>query len=101
MTPKWPPIPKTIEAPGGRVTIVFKPFLKHPDGTECWGTWEIATRTIELLSTAPKRHQWRVLYHELAHAALDDSGLSQGLPEPLEESLCEAIATARMRERFG
>lgn len=98
---KYPPIPKTVAMPGGDVTVVFKPHLKHGDGTECWGLWDISTRTIELLSTAPKRHQWRVLFHELTHAALDDSGISQGLTEQLEESLCEAVATARMRERFG
>jgi len=42
-----------------------------------------------------------VLYHELTHAALDDSGLSQGMTDAMQESFCEAMATARMRERFG
>lgn len=98
---KYPAIPKTLAMPGGEVVIVFRAALKHPDGSECWGLWDISTRTIELLATAPKRHQWRVLFHELAHAALDDSGLSQGMTEAMEESLCEAIASARMREKFG
>jgi len=98
---KYPPIPRTIEAPGGPLAIVLRPALKHADGTECWGLWDPSTRTIELLISAPKRHQWRTLFHELTHAALDDSGLSQGMTDAMQESLCEALATARMRERFG
>ncbi len=98
---KYPPIPKTVEAAGGVIVVTFKPVLKHGDGSDCWGMWDPSLRTIELLSAAPKRHQWRVLYHELTHAALDDSGLSQGMTDAMQESFCEAMATARMRERFG
>lgn len=63
--------------------------------------FDLAARTIEVATTATKRHQWRTLYHELAHAALDDSGVSQGMSEAMQETICEAMATARMRERFG
>ncbi len=34
-------------------------------------------------------------------AALDDSGISQGMTEAMQETLCECMASARMRERFG
>jgi Zn-dependent peptidase ImmA (M78 family) len=97
-----PPLPKTVEAPGGTITILFKPTLRHPDGTECWGLFDIANRTIEIATaTATRRHQWRTLFHELTHAALDDSGISQGMPDVMQETICEALATARMREKFG
>lgn len=98
---KYPSLPATVEAPGGTITIILKPTLRHPDGTECWGMFDLANRTIEIATAAAKRHQWRTLYHELCHAALDDSGISQGMTDSMQETLCEALATARMRERFG
>jgi hypothetical protein len=97
---KYPALPTTVEAPGGTITVILKPTLRHPDGTECWGMFDLANRTIEIATAAPKRHQWRTLYHEWCHAALDDSGISQGMTEAMQETLCECIATARMRERF-
>jgi hypothetical protein len=33
--------------------------------------------------------------------ALDDSGLSNGMEAAIVEAICDAIASARMRERFG
>jgi hypothetical protein len=33
--------------------------------------------------------------------ALDDAGLSNGMNYELVEAVCDAIASARMRERFG
>ncbi len=98
---KYPALPATVEAPGGTVAVLLKPALRHADGTECWGMWDAANRTIEIASTAARRHQWRTLFHELTHAALDDSGISQGMSDAMQETLCEALATARMRERFG
>lgn len=97
----FPPLPKIVTAPGGDVTIVLSPKIKHPDGDECWGMWDESIRTITLDKTATKRHQWRVLFHELTHVALDDAGLSNGMPYELVEAVCDAIASARMRERFG
>jgi len=98
---KYPAIPKRLAAPGGDVTVLQKPKLRHSDGTECWGLWDEASRTITLDPTAEPRHRWKVLFHEWAHVALDDSGLSNGLPDAMVESLCDAFAVARMRERFG
>lgn len=98
---KYPALPTTAEAPGGTIAVICKPTLRHADGTECWGMWDAANRTIEIASSAARRHQWRTFYHELTHAALDDSGISQGMTDAMQETLCEALATARMRERFG
>jgi Zn-dependent peptidase ImmA (M78 family) len=98
---KYPALPATVEGSGGTITVLLKPTLRHADGTECWGMWDSANRTIEIATAAARRHQWRTLYHELTHAALDDSGISQGMTDAMQETLCEALATARMRERFG
>jgi hypothetical protein len=98
---KYPALPATVEAPGGTISVILKPTLRHGDGTECWGMWDLAARTIEIATTGTKRHQWRTLFHELTHAALDDSGISQGMTEAMQETLCECMATARVRERFG
>ena len=98
---KYPALPATVEAPGGTIAIILKSTLRHPDGTECWGMFDLANRTIEIATSATKRHQWRTLYHELCHVALDDSGISQGMTEAMQETLCECMASARMRERFG
>ena len=99
---KYPALPATVEAPGGTITVLLRPTLRHADGTDCWGLWDASNRTIEIATaTAVKRHQWRTLFHELTHAALDDAGISQGMTDAMQETLCEAMATARMREKFG
>ncbi len=99
--PAFPPLPKVIAAPGGDVTVTLVKQLRHPDGTECWGLWDDAARTITIDRTGGRRHQWKVLFHELAHVALGDAGIDNGLDDRLAETICDAIATARMRERFG
>ena len=72
-TKRFPPLPKTISAPGGTVTVRRVKAIKLASGHEAWGTWEPHTRTVEIDLTAPMAHQWRTLYHELAHVALDDA----------------------------
>lgn len=97
---KYPPLPTHVEAPGGRVTVAPRQRPKA-DGDEVWGSWDEGQRRIEIDSSAPNRHQWKTLFHELAHVALTDSGTDELLPEATVEAICDAFATARMRERFG
>jgi hypothetical protein len=97
---KYPPLPRTLEGPAGPVTVVRKSPIVC-DGVACWGLWDEATRTITIDHTATMRHQWKTYFHEAAHVALDDSGLSNGLSNELVEALCDALAAARLRERFG
>lgn len=97
----FPVLPKTLSAPGGEVSVTLVDKIKHSDGDECWGLWDDATRAITLDRTATRRHLWKVLYHELAHVALSDAGLDNGMSDELVEAVCDAIASARMRERFG
>lgn len=97
----FPALPKTVSAPGGEVSITLVEKLRHPDGDECWGIWDESIRVITLDQTGTRRHLWKVLYHELAHVALSDAGLDNGMSYELVETVCDAIASARMRERFG
>jgi len=75
--------------------------VKQDEGLLCWGTWEASTRMIRLERAAPPEHRWRVLYHEWAHAVLDDSGITNLLTPDAVEMLCDAFATARMQELRG
>lgn len=75
--------------------------LKDDDGDTAWGLWKLETRVIELEQNAPRALQWTTLYHELVHAALDDSGLGNLFTDAQQEAICDAMASARMRERFG
>jgi hypothetical protein len=97
---KYPALPRELEGPAGTISIIKKTPIVC-EGVACWGLWDEATRTISIDPTAPPRHQWKVLFHEMAHVALDDSGLSNGLSDELVEALCDAVSVARMRERFG
>lgn len=65
-----------------------------------YGHWRWHTRDIALDKTLAGRALWHTYYHELAHAAFDDAGMQFPTKE-LEEAACDAIATARVRERFG
>ena len=98
---KYPPLPKTVDGPGGMVTVVLKKNPKHEDGTACWGLWEEHIRTITVDEGATPRHQWKVYYHELCHVAITDAGLDDILEDRVHEAICNAYACQRMRERFG
>ena len=99
---KYPKLPTTYMAPGGAVSIAVKPAgTVRTEKHDAWGTWEAHTRTVEIDGGASLQHQWKTLFHEMAHAALDDAGACHLFTEKQQETICDAIATARMRERFG
>lgn len=98
--PQYPPIPKSVDMPGGTVTVVQVKGITM-DGQKCWGMWDESERRITLDNTSRLAFRWKVFYHELAHAMLDDAGISNALSHEMIEMLCDAIATARHRERFG
>ena len=87
-------------APGGPITVTVVAKLQDA-GVDCWGMWRLDERTITIERHRSRKHMWSTLFHELTHAALDDSGLSNMLTDQQQEMLCDALATARMRERFG
>lgn len=103
-----PRIPRHFEAPAGRVRVRL---VKHPRDyddhkhrprkTPCWGTYSASRRLVEIDRRAPRWFQWHTYYHEWAHAALIDGGVAQVLRSRKHEAVCDAFASARMRERFG
>jgi hypothetical protein len=98
---KYPALPSSVMAPGGPVTVEIVPKCVDDDGGHCWGLWRQADRKIVVERNAYPRHMWVTLYHEMVHVALDDAGLSNMLTEAQQEGIADAIATARVRERFG
>ena len=97
-TTVWPKLPTRVMGAGGPIKIRQLKKLKHKDGTICWGTWDDSTRTIRIDGTAPPEHRWRVYFHEWTHAAIDDSGIGNLLADGAIETLCDAVATARLQE---
>lgn len=98
---RYPPLPRRLEQPGGPVTIKLGSRLTDDGGHAASGHYANRERVITIDRTEPRSFQWLVLFHELTHVALLDSGLAQTLSDEVQEVLCDAIATARMRERFG
>lgn len=99
----YPKLPSKVMGAGGPVTIKLRNsrMLAEDKEREVWGTWDESRREIELDTRGSMPHQWRVFFHELTHAMLSDSGLENLLTDQVVEAICDANATARMREKFG
>ena len=99
---KYPDLPTKIQGMAGPITVQMRTARATPtDDKDTWGTWDDSTRTIAVDVGARKEHQWRVYYHEAMHACLADSGIENMFADNIIETLCDAVASARMRERFG
>lgn len=94
---RYPPLPRTVSAPSGPVAIVLKPTAAKGK----MGSFDPSARTVTVDSALSPDRQWWVLFHEMAHVALWDSGTANLMKKRVQEAVCDAIATARMRERFG
>lgn len=101
MTDAWPPIPRLLRGTAGTIKVTLRKRARHPDGTECWGIWDDSKRLITIDRTARMEHQWRVLFHELTHAALSDAGIENLLDGQGVEAICDAVATSRIQEMRG
>lgn len=101
MSRKPPAFPALVMGLGGPIAVEVVDRLTDEDGGHCWGIWHPPQRKVRIEKNPSRDHMWATLYHELTHAALDDSGLANLLTEPQQEAICDAFATARMRERFG
>jgi hypothetical protein len=98
---KYPKLPTSVEGPGGAITVAVVPAPLKLSDTEVWGCWDEADRAIKVSDDIPPRMRWKVYFHELTHVAITDSGLDEMISNELHEAICEAVAVARMRERFG
>lgn len=95
---RWPTLPKSVQGAGGTLDIVLVPI---PGGhADALGHFDGSRRRIEILKSLRGDQKWNVLFHELCHAALWDSGAHNLISREVEENICDAIATARFRERF-
>jgi len=101
MTRRWPAIPKVIYGAGGPIRVRLIKHVLSDDREACWGTWSAGERVVRLTRAATLEHRWRTLFHELAHAALDDSGLTNLFSPAGNEALCDAVANARLQEMRG
>lgn len=96
----WPPLPTLIRGVGGPIKV-RRVRRAQVQGTPCWGVWDDAKRIITIDRTAKIEHQWRVLFHELMHAALHDAGIENLFDPKGIETLCDCVATARIQEMRG
>ena len=97
----YPPIPTLVRGTGGAIKVRKRRRPKAWDNSEVWGMWDDAKRLVTIDATATVEHQWFVLFHELTHAALHDSGLENLMDDKAVEAVCDAMATARMQEFRG
>lgn len=98
---EYPALPKRIRGAAGSIAVRLLKRVRGDEGDACWGTWDQSTRTIRIEKGVPRQHQFRTLYHELAHATLDDAGIGYLLTNEGTEAICEAFASSRMQELRG
>lgn len=98
---RFPPLPKVVEGAMAPIVIVVGPFKKRRKDN-C-GLWKEMDRTIHINAAMPLPQQHATLEHELVHAALTDAGVDELLRHKprLLEAVCDAVSTARYRQRFG
>lgn len=94
---QWPRVPREVQGVGGLIRVRFAKNIRV-DGDRCYGAWNDERRIIQLAFGMTREHQWKILYHELVHAAVHDTGIRRLLTEDSEEALCDALATARVAE---
>jgi hypothetical protein len=80
--------PRTVDVLGQK----FKIRYKHEDDMEdCLGITFTASREIWLQDGLPADQMRRVLIHEITHAILGISGITEKLNPQLEEAICCAF----------
>ena len=97
--PELPP-PSRVETPVGTVRVVPAPGPLVIEGDTVLGAWLWDQQRIVIDTATSPRTVWHTYYHELCHVALDAAGVSNMVTGEKQEAVCDAIATARLRERF-
>jgi Zn-dependent peptidase ImmA (M78 family) len=98
--PSFPPLPTVVAGLAGPIRVLRSDKVRV-GGAAAWGYWEKGKRLIVIDRRAPMRQQWVAFFHELQHAALDDTGIDNIVSKKVAEAICDAVSSARMRERFG
>lgn len=91
-----PPLPTTAPSVLGPVAVERVVDLRDSNGVACLGTWTSTLRLIRLDASLPLAAAWHTYWHEWTHVALYDVGVK--LKKAKEEQICDALATARVRE---
>lgn len=99
---RYPALPSTVQGAGGTLTVQLVDEIKSTEQNEdILGQFDPSTRHILIKRSLRGDQKWLVLFHELAHASLWDSGAHNALTGAAEEIVCDAVATSRLREKFG
>lgn len=96
---KLPPIPCAIYHALGPIPVTLVEDLKDDDGSSIFGYWDPIAREIQLRKGMAPVTAWLTLWHERTHAELAELGVA--LSEAQEESICNAIAQARVSEMLA
>lgn len=91
-------LPKIANGMAGPIKIRLVKKLKD-EGVRLHGGWYAAKRTIKLDSTDSAWKLQHTYWHEMMHAALDDSGQDALLTEAGKEALCDLVASMIMKEQ--
>lgn len=99
---RYPPLPKSVQGAGGTLTVQLVAEIKSTvQDEDVLGQFDPSTRHILIKKSLRGDQRWSVMFHELCHAALWDSGAHNALAGAAEEIVCDAVATGRLREKFG
>jgi hypothetical protein len=94
-------LPASLPSALGPVPVVVVPDLKDEKSEPVFGMFHRKDRRIEINADLSLASMWQTLYHEWAHLVLSDSGHHFTLTEKAEESLCDALGTARVMEMMN
>lgn len=94
---KLPPIPATTPSVLGPVPTTRVRDLRDKKDRACYGIWRSDVRDVRLESDMALVKAWHTYWHEWAHIVMDDAGVISKDDE-VAERLCDAFATARVRE---
>jgi Zn-dependent peptidase ImmA (M78 family) len=87
----WPKLPAEVNGLAGPIRILRPVQMKDKDQT---GEWDQEARVIRIKGTLTREAAWHTLLHELAHAAVDEAGVT--LPKRFEEPVAESVASGML-----
>lgn len=91
----WPPLPRKVGGLSGPIRVRRPPRVERTsNGDVIMGLWKTQEREVLVKGTLRREVAWRILLHELAHAALDDAGVSMSNKQ--EESVVDTVASGML-----
>lgn len=95
-TKSLPPIPTTVPSVLAPIPVTRVRDLRDKNGAACFGIWRNDVRDVRLEAEMHGVTAWHTYWHEWTHVILWDAGVK--LREADAERVCDALATARVRE---